>query len=177
MNFKKWIKSIQTAGYNGACKVFMLVTDQTLGSVELFGRTSTEHRTFIVLHLTTLFPSRFDMSSNSRMIVRFFLFWSRLLQLLLISDCAFFLFIRLLQEFYYFVKWDTIVADDVENILSMHLSTSGILIILSLVWKVLIPSWQVIDGIEVELEEDITMEDIIASWFLILSTRMNNALW
>ena len=75
----------------------------------------------------------------------------------------FFLFIRLLQEFYYFVKWDTIVADDVENILSMHLSTSGILIILSLVWKVLIPSWQVIDGIEVELEEDITMEDIIAS--------------
>ena len=74
----------------------------------------------------------------------------------------FFLFIRLLQEFYYFVKWDTNVAGDVKNILSMHLSTSGILMILCLVWKVLIPSWQVIDGIEVE-EDDITMEDIIAS--------------
>ena len=74
----------------------------------------------------------------------------------------FFLFIRLLQEFYYFVKWNTTGADEVENILSMHLSTSGILIILSLVWKVLIPSWQVIDGIEME-DEDITMEDIIAS--------------
>ena len=75
----------------------------------------------------------------------------------------FFLFIRLIQEFYCFVKWNATGADEVENILSMHLSTSGILIILSLVWKVLIPSWQVIDGIEVELEEDITMEDIIAS--------------
>ena len=75
----------------------------------------------------------------------------------------FFLFIRLLQESYYFVKWNTNGADEIENVLSMHLSTSGILIILSLVWKVLIPSWQVIDGIEVELEEDITMEDINAS--------------
>ena len=76
----------------------------------------------------------------------------------------FFLFIRLLQEFCYFVKWDTNVAGDVKNILSMHLSTSGILMILCLVWKILIPSWQVIDGIEIEedsMEE--SMEDCIAT--------------
>ena len=67
-----------------------------------------------------------------------------------LSFVLFFLFIRVFQEFYYFVKWNKIGVDEVENILSMHLSTSGIIIILSLVWKVLIPSCQVIDGIETE---------------------------
>ena len=53
-----------------------------------------------------------------------------------------FLSLRLFQEFFCFVKWNKIEADEqVMNALSLHIVIAGVWIILSLFWKILVPAF------------------------------------